>query len=294
MVAESNAQGSIDPCIYPPAARTRARSPVVRYTHGMNSLARLRIYPIKSLDPVELESCRVLPNGNLANDRRWAMVDAAGDFVNGKRNPAVHKLRAHIDLERERITLTAPDQAPVTFGWPTQQWNLEAWLSDYFEQPIRMREDRESGFPDDLQAPGPTIVSSATIREVASWFGWSDEACRLRFRANLEIEASEPFWEDRLYGPHGKTVPFRVGEARWHGTNACQRCVVPSRDPSTGAITPAFAKRFAERRSETLPVSAPRSCFDHFFRLAVNTRGAGVGDGRIRVGDPVALSPTGM
>ena len=57
---------------------------------------------------------------------------------------------------------------------------------------------------------------------------------RMRFRANLEIGEVPAFWEDRLYGESGTTVRFTVGAVCLEGTNPCQRCVVPTRDPLTG------------------------------------------------------------
>ncbi|MFM7034641.1 MAG: MOSC N-terminal beta barrel domain-containing protein [Planctomycetia bacterium] len=41
----------------------------------MPTLDRITIYPVKSLDGVDVEECRVLPSGALENDRRWRLVD---------------------------------------------------------------------------------------------------------------------------------------------------------------------------------------------------------------------------
>ncbi len=151
----------------------------------------------------------------------------------------------------------------------------------------------DAGFPDDLESPGPTVVSTATLRTVAGWFaGLNEDEVRRRFRANLEIDAEgndlPPFWEDRLCGPAGQATRFRVGDVVFSGTNPCQRCIVPTRDAATGDAWPRFAKAFAQAREVSLPAWAERSRFDHFYRLAVNTRLAGAG-GRIRVGDAVEV-----
>ena len=47
----------------------------------MPTLERITVYPIKSLDGVVLESCRVLAGGALEHDRRYALVDAEGVFA---------------------------------------------------------------------------------------------------------------------------------------------------------------------------------------------------------------------
>ena len=65
---------------------------------------------------------------------------------------------------------------------------------------------------------------------------------------------------------------------------------MPSRDTASGEIYPHFAKTFAQRRRETLPTWAPASRFDHYYRLAVNTRAApAAAPCVLRVGDAVRI-----
>lgn len=255
-------------------------------------LARILIYPIKSLDAAQVGQADVLPGGALRHDRRYALVDAEGSFINGKRTPLVHRLRASFDLLRGLLELSAGERRAV-FDLDRERASLEAFLTSYFDQPVRVIENIEAGFPDDLESPGPTVVSTATLRAVAGWFALGEEEVRRRFRANLEIEAAggddlPPFWEDRLSGPAGQPIGFRIGDVVFAGTNPCQRCVVPTRDPVTGEPWPRFAKMFAGQREAALPAWAQRSRFDHYYRLAVNTRLAGAG-GTIRVGDAVEV-----
>ena len=65
---------------------------------------------------------------------------------------------------------------------------------------------------------------------------------------------------------------FRVGDVQMEGINPCQRCVVPTRDPETGEVDDRFQKIFIQKRQATLPEWVERSRFNHFYRLAVNTR----------------------
>jgi uncharacterized protein YcbX len=251
-------------------------------------LARIQIFPIKSLDPVLVTSARVLNSGALEFDRQYAIVDASGKFINGKRTPIVHLLRTTFDTAIERVTLSFADRT-ASFHLSNDREALEAWLAEVFGQPVRLLENLSSGFPDDTEAPGPTVISTATLETVAGWFpAISLDDARLRFRANLEIGEVEPFWEDRLYGPAGSEVDFSVGTVTFAGTNPCQRCVVPTRDPVTGDVWPHFTPEFTHHRAATFPAWAERSRFNHFYRLAVNTHLAGRG-GTIRVGDPVVL-----
>lgn len=254
----------------------------------MPHLARIQIFPIKSLDPVVLQQAHVLPVGGIEFDRRWQIVDASGKRINGKRTPRVHQIRTLFDQSFEHLTATC-DGREATFHMATEIEPLEAWLEEAFGQPVRVLENPRGGFPDDTDSPGPTFLSTATLEAVASWFPpLSLEDARWRFRANLEIGGVEPFWDDRLVGPAGAEIAFRVGELVFAGTNPCQRCPVPSRDPRTGEAIDQFHREFTRQREATLPAWAERSRFNHYYRLAVNSRLIS-GGGTIRVGDPVTL-----
>ena len=258
-------------------------------------LARITLFPIKSLDGVTVDQAVVLPSGALKHDRQFALLDERGEFVNAKRTPAIHRLSAALDPNNRVLNVrTRGDAAWRTFRVDADRTALERWLSKFFTMAVRLVEDAAHGFPDDRDAAGPTVVSTATVQEVAAWFpGLAPDDVRRRFRANLEIDGVEPFWEDRLYGEPGQGVAFQLGELRLEGVNPCRRCVVPSRSPDDGVVTAEFAKIFAQRRQETLPPWAARSRFDHFYRLAVNTRrNAPAEETVIRVGDELrVLSP---
>jgi uncharacterized protein YcbX len=247
------------------------------------------IYPVKSLDGVAVDEARVLPSGALEHDRRWALVDAQGKWINGKRTPRIHLLRSTIDPAARRIVLDAGGQIDE-FKIDAERGPLERWLSDFLGLGVRIEENAVSGFPDDTTSPGPTVISTATLADVAGWFpGLNLVETRRRFRANLEIEDVEPFWEDRLYCEEGEAVRFEIGNVQLEGTNPCQRCVVPTRSPETGERYAEFATIFERQRFEKLPYWATRSRFDHFYRLAVNTRPVAGHTGTIHVGDEVRI-----
>jgi len=241
------------------------------------------------LDAVAVSETLVLDSGALEHDRRFAVVDGNGKYVNGKRTPLIHKLRATIDPVGRRIRLTARGDSH-DFDLDVDRVPLEKWLTEFFGQPVRLIENPTAGFPDDTEASGPTVISTATLEEVAGWFPELDVAeTRRRFRANLEIDDVEPFWEERLYSDAGTDVRFRIGNVELVGTNPCQRCVVPTRSSETGERYADFTSIFEARRYETLPYWATRSRFDHFYRLAVNTRPVAGKGGVICVGDDVRI-----
>ncbi len=252
----------------------------------MPILSRITIYPIKSLDGVSVQSARITSGGTLWRDREYALFDAEGNIVNGKRTAKIHLVRAAFDETLESVLLSAQgEEAKFELG----DSKLEEWFSDYFGFRIKVRRNSETGFPDDLNAWGATLVSEATYREVATWFsGISIEELRQRFRANLELSECEPFWEDRLCDEPLCTVPFQIGEVKYEGVNPCSRCVVPTRNPLSAEPTPKFQKHFAERREASLPAWASPEAFSHFYKLSVNTRVARTEAGKkICVGDVV-------
>lgn len=240
----------------------------------MPYIAGIFIYPIKSLDAVAVSNATVLTSGALEQDREFAILDLEGRFVNGKRNAKVHLLRSEWDLATKTVVLQIQDsQTKQTFNLETERRELETWLSDYFGFPVQLAQNLATGFPDDPIASGPTIISTATLEAVASWFpGISVDEMRSRLRANIEIAGVPAFWEDRLFGNEGEVVNFQVGEVLFEGVNPCQRCIVPTRNSSTAETYPNFQKVFAQKRKETLPSWVNSSRFNHFYRVSLNTR----------------------
>ena len=235
-------------------------------------LSRITIFPIKALDPVEMTRATIAAGGSLTGDRRFALLDRSGKFINGKRNPRVHLLRAEFDLERSQVRARHQgDNQWHEFALAAGEPALERWLSDFFGEQVRVEENPAAGFPDDTTASGPTVVSAASLLEVASWFpGFDAERVRRRFRVNLVVDGVPAFWEDLQFTEHERTR-FRIGQVDLEGVNPCARCVVPTRDHETSDVVPAFQRTFMERRAATLPTGVARDRFDHFYRFTLNT-----------------------
>ena len=252
-------------------------------------VARLFIYPIKSLDAVKCDRVTVLKSGALKGDRTWAIFEGSGNFVNGKRNQKIHSLRSQFDLETNTISIQIQGQT-VKFNLVTDRQALCNWLEDYFGFPVEIKQNLDMGFPDDTVSPGATIVSTATLEAIADWYPeLTTEDVRRRFRTNIEIGGVPAFWEDKLFTTPEQTIKFKVGEVEFMGVNPCQRCVVVTRDPQTGQPYPKFQKIFIQQRKNTLPEWTERSRFNHYFRLAVNTRLSSSEGGAIEVGNKIHL-----
>lgn len=283
-------------------------------------LTGIRLHPIKSLDAVSVTEARIGPGGGLEHDRAWALFSVDGRWVNSKRTATMHLIRATYAPDLSSVTLAVPgDRRNIparTFPFPAGTEDAAEWFSVYFEQQILVRRAPE-GFPDDTIANGPTIISTASLRTVSDWFpGLSIDCVRQRFRTTLEIDGHSiegqaraiaykktgatasangqlpAFWEDRLYGEDERSVVrFRIGEVNFEGSNPCARCPVPARDPQTSADLTGFQKRFSDLRRETLPPWAAAARFDHFYRLAVNTRVAPTETGKpVRLGDSLSIT----
>jgi len=279
----------------------------------MPTLDRITLYPVKSLDGVDVDSARVLPSGALEFDRRWRLVDLDGRVVNAKRSPRFHAIRADFDLAARVVTL-AVDPAtlaaaaipgierlvalrPDSFHLVPGPEGPCGWLSEALAETVLLEERPDGGFPDDRDAPGPTLISTASLAEVARWFGFDLAESRRRFRANLEIGGCDAFWEDTLASParpglalsfadlpgdlpadpYASLPPpepreFSIGEARFKATNVCKRCVVPSRDSRSGAATAHFRDAFEARRGRGLRSDVDASGWGHLYRLALNTK----------------------
>lgn len=226
----------------------------------------------------------------MEKDRVFAIYDAEGKVVNGKRTPRVHELRSTFNPEIREVRLWPNGQAP-------QQFQLDdlapigKWLSEFFAFPVVLRYEPEKGFPDDREAFGPTIVSEASLHLIQSWFpNMTLDSTRRRFRANLELLGEKPFCEDELFGAPGELKPFQVGEVKFFGHNPCQRCVVPTRDPDSAQPTTEFQKKFMQLRKEHLPPWANAQRFNHFYRFAINTSVPPTEAGKqLRVGDKIAI-----
>lgn len=256
----------------------------------MPQLSQILLYPIKSLDGFAVTAAALLPGGALQGDREFAIVDAQDQVINAKRTPKIHRLRSQFDLPKRLIYLQVQGES-ASFHLDRQRPALETWLGDFFEQPVRLIQNLETGFPDDLDSTGPTIISEATLKTVASWYpGLDCEAIRRRFRTNLELDAPEPFWEDRLFGEPDIPISFQIGAVAFQGINPCQRCPVPTRHPETGEVYAGFQKTFVAKRKETLPEGVVRSRFNHFYRLTINTQVPRSEAGKVlRLGDKVQL-----
>lgn len=274
----------------------------------MARLSRINVHPIKALDPVPVDSVPVVGGGGLAGDRGYAMFDDDDNYVNGRQNDRVHRLRSEFDVETGTVTLWehGTDERH-RFDMDADREDLEAWLSEFFDEPVSVLESTDRNFNDSsgglsplqLTASGPTVISAGTLGEVASWFpDLDEEQIARRMRANLVVDGVEPFWEDRLFADDDHVVEFRVGDVLLRGVMPKPRCVTPTKDPFTGERYDGFVGTFTRHREEKFPEWADADHLgehmdvdvEHYFYLTVVTRIPAPEDGKsLEVGDEIEI-----
>ena len=220
------------------------------------------------------------------------MIDEAGQTIQAKKCDLIHSIRTTFSPDVQTVSLRHRQESPSPFLHLTDDKKaLESWLGAHLKQRVFLKENVQTGFPDDLQSPGPTVVAAATLKKLTEWFpGLELAEIRRRFRCNIEIGQAPPFWEDQLCAQKGTPQPFQLGAVHFLGINPCQRCNVPQKDSQSGEKYPDFVKIFKDKRQSELPVWAQSSQFDHFYRLCINTCLADQLPGlTLQVGDEVRI-----
>lgn len=256
-------------------------------------LARIHIYPIKSFDPLGLDRVRVVDRAGLTGDREFALFDNSGRILNTKRlGSSLLAVRARYRNAGRLVELRHGSDR-LECDLDEGRAEIESFLAGALGRTVHVRQDARVGHFDDLEATGPTVVSSASIDTVAGWFGLSAAEVRRRFRANLEIDGLGPFEEDLLYGEPGRPRRFRIGGVEFLGTNPCARCIVPSLDSKGGSDDGGLtAARFSEMRKRSISPGSRIESYGHYYRFCVNTRLApGQGGKTIAVGDKIVRLP---
>ncbi|WP_135661915.1 MOSC domain-containing protein [Halorhabdus rudnickae] len=233
----------------------------------MAQIERLRVYPLKGLDGIEVSNASVLEGGTLEHDREFALFDADGDVLNGKRTDRVHALETDFDPAIGVLNVQPPDSDRLEFDLESEadRRRAETWFGEFFGENLTLRREESLGFVDRREM-GPSVVSTATLTAVASWFEeMTVDSVRRRLRANVEVSGVPAFWEDRFVGDGAPA--FQAAGVRFEGVTPCGRCVVPERDPDTGEPTPGFRERFVEMRERTFPEWADSDAFEHYYTL---------------------------
>jgi uncharacterized protein YcbX len=239
--------------------------PVIGSLRGVTTVSAVRVYPVKSWAGVPVPDAAVEPWG-LRGDRRWMVVDRAGEVVTARERHVLLSLRAvpddeggltleaegtpslHVDLPSGPadvpVRISRLDRA-VAAGDAADRWLSDVlgeplrlvWLDDPRRRPVSPSHGGQDGDPLSLADAGPLLLTStASLRQLDVWV--HDEAERrgepqpaplemLRFRPSVVVDGElEPFAEDRWQR-------VRVGEVTYRFGEHCDRCVMTTLDPGT-------------------------------------------------------------
>ena len=210
----------------------------------MRSVARFCVSPVKGMalqhpDSVELTA------GGIPGNRRFYLVDEAGELYRTPDFERLVQVRPIYDAAAERLSLTFPDgtvaeadaidlgEPAITnfYGRPVPAREVRGpfgeAVSEHAGRRLRLfRADRE-GDANDVEPL--TIVSEASVADLAARGRRTEPLDSRRFRMNVELAGCEPYDED---GWDGQTV--RVGEAVVRVGGPVPRCVLTTLSPDTG------------------------------------------------------------
>ncbi len=210
----------------------------------MAILTRINVTALKGTALEHPERVELTPEG-VAGDRRLFLIDERGELFSAHDFGPLMKVHAAHDPDAGSLSLSFPDgsvtdgpldggSAVTTdfHGRPVHGANyvggpFAGALSAFVGQDVRLvRTDRE-GTGTDVHPL--TLVSQASVRELAQRGGHTGDLDARRFRMTLEIDGTEPFEEDTWAG-----CAVRVGDAvlRLHGP--VPRCRVTTYGPETG------------------------------------------------------------
>ena len=255
----------------------------------MPAIARFNVTPVKGtrlLHPEQVE----LTAAGIPGNRRFFLVDEEGDLYSGSDFGPLVRVRA--SAQDERLVCAFPDGTTVEaepdrgeplvvdfYGRPVPARVVGGGFAEAFSafvgRPLRLVRAEADGDGPDVRRL--SLVSLASVRELAGRGGHKGDLDPGRFRINVEIDGCAPFEEDSWDGRR-----VRLGEAVVRLYGQIPRCDVTTQSPETG-----------EKDFETLKVIAG-------FRPLMERDGAGgrgipfgmyaevEEPGAAAVGDPVA------
>ena len=226
------------------------------------TLTALHRFPLKSGRGETLDSAAVQAWG-LDGDRRWMVVDAAGEAVTAREQRRLLLVHPRI-RDDGGLDLTSPDLPDLTVARPdgTEHADVSlfhgtpfpaavadaeahAWFSELCGEPVRLvyADDPSSRHASTrLAGPGvplafgdgyPLLVATeeslAALNELVAQGPRADEGPlpMVRFRPNLVVAGDRPWAEDGWRR-------LRVGDAVLRAVKGCARCSIPTTDHETG------------------------------------------------------------
>jgi len=165
----------------------------------------LRTFPVKSLDGERLAAVQVLASG-LEHDRAWAVVDAEGRVVTGKRAPALREVRAEVaQVPGDGPAVLLPGAEDLPVRGPSADVALSRLVGEQVH--VRAAEGAGIGFN---EVAAVHLVSRQSVATANAGGSAGDDACDVEEpRANVVVDLGEG--QDRETSWVGREV--QLGEA---------------------------------------------------------------------------------
>ena len=204
------------------------------------SVAAIATTPVKGF-ALSFPDRVALGPGGVEENRRFALLDGNSERLRSSKHAWPCTVTADYDAETEHLSMRLPDGRtlagavatadPVAFDYHGSLVDAHVvsgpWadaLSSLAGMPVRLvRLDR----PGKVQGEPVTLVSSASLRKLEAEAGHEVDA--KRFRMLFHVDGCLAHEEDEWLGR-----PVRIGEAVVHVVELVERCVVTTRDPSSG------------------------------------------------------------
>ncbi|MBP6012879.1 MAG: MOSC domain-containing protein [Alphaproteobacteria bacterium] len=220
-------------------------------------VASLHTYPIKGVRAVDVARASVEFRG-LEGDRRWLVVDANGRFITQRSHSRLAQITAVPTSTGLRLSAAGASDVVVERPAASNRvdvvvWRHEvnaalaggaaaAWLSDLLGEPLRLvymdaaGERLQQGvwapdalpvsFADAYPVLVTTTGSLAAVNAEIAKAGGAAITMR-RFRPNVVVACDEAWAED-------KWRRLRIGDVELELVKPCDRCVVTTKDQTTG------------------------------------------------------------
>lgn len=207
----------------------------------MPAIARFNVTPVKGtrlLHPEQVE----LTAAGIPGNRRFFLVDEEGDLYSGSDFGALVRVRA--DTRDGRLACVFPSGTVVEaepelgeplevdfYGRAVPTRVVDGGFAEAFSSFVgrRLRLVRAENDGDGPDVRRLSLVSTASVRELARRGGHEGDLDPGRFRMNVELDGCAPFEEDTWDGRR-----VRLGEAVVRLYGQIPRCDVTTQSPETG------------------------------------------------------------
>ena len=270
----------------------------------MPTLLRIRIHPIKSCRGYDCSTAELDQLG-LVGDRRFQVIAADGKPFTQRTHGALARVQTQIIGDELHVSTTEhgeiviPIISPATATRTTEVWSTTGLITEdcgseatgffsallgetaylvrtgtAFDRPVKAHHGDRVGFADAFPL---LVISEASLADLNRRLSENDPSAPAvvmeRFRPNLVITDCTAFAEDTW-------KHIDIGDTRFAAAGPCERCIMTTVDPNTGAkLGPEPLRTLATYRRD------PQGTGVHFGQNLVNLTKSG----RLEVGASVEV-----